>query len=124
VNDEAAGHAFRNSKDYRYARERLGALILLPRTINQKLGDKTYADKRAIYAAQADNALARSVLGSELVSPNLRKTLEAHGVVFADLREINKASLAQRQKTMVTLADYVWSGERLADLLKRPGFTK
>jgi hypothetical protein len=35
VNDEAAGHAFRNSKDYRYARERLGALILLPRTINQ-----------------------------------------------------------------------------------------
>jgi hypothetical protein len=112
--DGSGGHNYRNAKDYRHARERLGALALLPRSLNQSLGDKSFGDKRRIYADQACNALARSVMGSAALSPPLRRALDAKGIVFEDMSVIDRRTLQARQAAMVKLAEWVWGGERLA----------
>lgn len=112
--DGAGGHNYRTAKDYRHARERLGALTLLPRTLNQSLGDKSFSEKRRIYADQAGNALARTVMGSNALSPALRRALDARGIVFEDMDVIDRRSLQSRQATMVKLAEWVWGAQRLA----------
>jgi hypothetical protein len=76
-------------------------------------GDLPYADKREHYAGQ--NLLARSLHERAYDhNPRFRRFLDESGLSFRAHAEFRKADLDARQVLYQTLAERIWSPERLA----------
>jgi hypothetical protein len=102
---------FTHEADFDEYRNRLGALLLLPKTFNASYGDLPYAKKLPHYLKQ--NLLAQS-LSPEAYdrNPPLKKLIEA-GLPFIGHEEFKKADIETRQKLYVTIAKQVWNPDRL-----------
>lgn len=102
---------FSHQAEFLEFRNRLGDLLLLPKTFNASYGDLTYAKKRSHYLKQ--NLLAQSLDPDAYDrNPPLNKLIKA-GLPFVGHREFKKADVEARQQLYVSIAKQVWSPDRL-----------
>jgi uncharacterized protein with ParB-like and HNH nuclease domain len=114
--DHAERHTaeFGHPADFAEHRNRIGGLLLLPKSFNASYGDLTYAAKLSHYNTQ--NLLARS-LHEQCYdhNPGFLRFKEQSGLPFAAMAEFNKADLETRSQLYRQIAERIWNP---ADLLK------
>jgi hypothetical protein len=102
---------FTHETDFDEYRNRLGGLLLLPKTFNSSYNDWSYTKKLPKYLEQ--NLLAQSLNPDAYDrNPPLRKLKQA-GLPFAGHKEFKKADIETRQKLYVAIAKQVWDPNRL-----------
>ncbi|QZA33230.1 DUF262 domain-containing protein [Hydrogenibacillus sp. N12] len=103
---------FSHPSDFAEYRNRIGGLLLLPKSFNASYGDLPYEEKRKHYLKQ--NLLAQS-LHEEAYEhdPGFVRFVKESGLPFRPHAEFKKADLVERQELYRLLAEKVWSPERL-----------
>jgi len=114
--DHPERHAdeFAHESEFAEYRNRIGGLLLLPKSFNASYGDLPYAEKREHYLEQ--NLLARSL--HEQVydhNPGFRRLIQASSLPFRAHAEFKKADLDARQDLYRRLAEQIWSPDRLSE---------
>ena len=103
---------FDHVADFEEYRNRIGGLLLLPKSFNNSFGDMEYSEKREHYFGQ--NLLAASLCEQAYSrNPGFNRFIENSGLVFEPHSEFKKADLDERQKLYLALAERVWNPERL-----------
>ena len=103
---------FAHPSEFAEYRNRVGDLLLLPKSFNASYGDLPYEQKLVHYDSQ--NLLARSLNENAYDhNPGFRRFLEQSGLPFRAHAEFRKADLDDRQELYGQLADYIWSPVRL-----------
>ncbi len=108
---------FTHEADFDEYRNRLGALLLLPKTFNASYGALPYRKKLPHYLKQ--NLLAQS-LNPEAYdrNPPLKKLIRS-GLPFRGHKEFKKEDIETRQKLYIAIAKQVWDPDRLMDESKK-----
>ena len=112
--DHAARHTdeFQHAADFREYRNRIGDLLLLPKSFNASYGDKPYSEKLEHYYGQ--NLLAQSLHPKAYEhDPGFRRFREASGLPFQSHQTFKKEQLDLRQELYRCLADQIWSSETI-----------
>lgn len=103
---------FAHPADFAEYRNRIGGLLLLPKSFNASYGDKPYAKKRKHYFAQ--NLLAQSLHESAYDhNPGFRTFRDESGLNFKPHREFKKEDLDARQKLYREIAEQIWHPDNL-----------
>lgn len=88
-------------------RNRLGALVLLPRPINASLGAARYGKKVDVYRSQ--NLLAHSLNAACYThNPPFVKLVKDYGLPFQSYEDFDETAIAERQKLYQRLCELVW----------------
>jgi uncharacterized protein with ParB-like and HNH nuclease domain len=113
-----ADHAERHKDEFGHAsefaayRNRVGGLLLLPKSFNASYGDLPYADKRQHYLTQ--NLLARSLHEQCYEhNPGFVRFVAESGLPFRAHAEFKRADVDERQTLYRRLAEQIWSPSRL-----------
>lgn len=108
---------FAHPTDFHEYRNRIGGLLLLPKSFNASYGDLPYGEKREHYAGQ--NLLARSLhdLAYER-NPGFNRFLGESALSFRAHAEFKKADLDARQVLYQQIAERIWKPDRLAQELE------
>lgn len=112
--DQALIDSFGSLERLRSHRNRLGALILLPKIVNRKLGDKRYEEKLREYSKQ--NILAASL--SPASYPNSASKLKRarhNKFDFVPFKNPFPSMLEAREQLYASIASDLWSPSRIAD---------
>lgn len=105
---------FGHPTDFTEYRNRIGGLLLLPKSFNASYGDKPYEEKREHYYGQ--NLLAQSLHEKTYEhNPGFRKFREESGLAFQPHAEFKKADLDARQELYRQIAEQIWN----PDVLRR-----
>jgi len=103
---------FDHPTDFAEYRNRIGGLLLLPKSFNASYGDKPYADKQKHYLKQ--NLLAQSLHESAYENdPGFRRFIEKSALNFVPHNEFKKADLDSRQELYRQIAEQIWNPENL-----------
>lgn len=103
---------FKHSNDFKEYRNRIGGLLLLPKSFNASYGDLSYKEKREYYNSQ--NLLARSLHEKTYEhNPGFKRFLGESGLQFKSHLEFKKADLDARQELYRHLAEEIWNPDRL-----------
>lgn len=104
---------FKHPSDFAEYRNRIGGLLLLPKSFNASYGDMPYADKRKHYLKQ--NLLARSLHEDSYErDPGFTEFVQKRELPFKPHPKFRKADLDARQDLYRRLAEQIWNPERLA----------
>lgn len=117
--DHAEWHTdeFKHPADFEEYRNRIGGLLLLPKSFNASYGDLPYADKIKHYDSQ--NLLARSLNENAYHhNPGFIRYVKASGLRFKAHTDFKKPDLDARQALYVGLAEEVWFPTRLDKALE------
>jgi hypothetical protein len=112
--DHAERHAdeFSHPADFAEYRNRIGGLLLLPKSFNASYGDKQYAQKREHYLKQ--NLLAQSLHEKAYEhDPGFRRFVEESKLPFCPHANFKKADLDDRQILYRKVAEQIWNPENL-----------
>jgi len=103
---------FDHPTDFAEYRNRIGGLLLLPKSFNASYGDKPYAEKREHYYGQ--NLLAQSLYEKAYQhNPGFVRFLEESGLSFKAHPEFKKADLDDRQWLYQKLAEEIWNPDQI-----------
>jgi hypothetical protein len=103
---------FSHPADFSGYRNRIGGLLLLPKSFNASYGDKPYASKREHYLKQ--NLLAQSLHEKAYENdPGFLRFVKAAGLPFEDHDQFKKADIDARQRLYCALAEQIWNPARL-----------
>ena len=103
---------FAHPNDFSEYRNRIGDLLLLPKSFNASYGDNTYEQKLEHYFGQ--NLLAQSLHENAYEhDPGFRRFRDESGIPFQPHSEFRKADLNLRQELYREIAERVWAPERL-----------
>jgi uncharacterized protein with ParB-like and HNH nuclease domain len=103
---------FEHKNDFAEYRNRLGDLLLLPKSFNASFGDKTYEEKRPHYVGQ--NLLARSLCSEAYQNnPGFLTFRSSSGLAFKSLDEFQKSDIDERQSLYIELVSRIWDVQRL-----------
>ena len=109
---EHHGNEFAHRNDFAEYRNRLGDLLLLPKSFNASFGDKTYEEKRPHYVGQ--NLLARSLCEEAYKNnPGFTAFKDRSGLSFRPLGEFQKVHIDERQSLYIGLVSLIWNIERI-----------
>jgi hypothetical protein len=103
---------FGHPSDFEEYRNRVGGLLLLPKSFNASYGDLEYEKKLVHYNGQ--NLLARSL--NELAyehNPGFLRYVKESGLPFGQHAHFRKKDLDDRQKLYGQLAEEIWNPDRL-----------
>jgi hypothetical protein len=113
-----ADHADRHEDEFTHPsefaeyRNRVGDLLLLPKSFNASYGDLPYEEKLVHYDSQ--NLLARSLNPNAYDhNPGFLRFIENSGLPFRSHTQFRKADLDARQELYRQLAEHIWNPERL-----------
>ena len=101
-----------NAADFAEQRNRIGGLLLLPKSFNASYGDMTYEEKLPHYDSQ--NLLARS-LGTPCYShnPGFVKLKKDSGLPFKAHSHFKKADMEKRSALYRQIAERIWNADDL-----------
>ena len=103
---------FAHPTDFAEYRNRIGGLLLLPKSFNASYGAKPYAEKREHYFGQ--NLLAQSLHETAYDhNPGFRRFREESGLCFRPHADFKKADLDARQELYREIAEQIWSLDTL-----------
>ena len=117
--DKPERHAdeFPHPADFGEYRNRIGGLLLLPKSFNASFGDLPYEDKLPHYNTQ--NLLARSLHPQSYErNPGFIRFVRDSGLLFKPHPEFKKADLDARGELYRQIAEQVWNPN---DLLREAG---
>ena len=107
---------FSHESEFQGYRNRIGGILLLPKSDNASSGDDPYCKKLGVYSGQ--NLLAKSLLEQTYRNnPGFRRFRDSSGLKFKPHPEFKKADLDARQELYLRLAEQIWDPERLMDVL-------
>ncbi len=108
---------FSSKEDFFEYRNRIGGLLLLPRSFNASYGDLPYTEKLPYYYGQ--NPLAKS-LNPQCYdhNPEFLAYKKRSNLPFQPHEEFKKADLEARQKLYQEIAEEIWNPERLIRLIE------
>ncbi|NLG96415.1 MAG: DUF262 domain-containing protein [Chloroflexi bacterium] len=111
---------FGHPADFAEYRNRIGGLLLLPKSFNASYSDLPYDQKREHYLKQ--NLLAQSLhpKGYER-NPGFLNFIERSGLQFKPYEHFKKANLDERQQLYTELAEQTWSIGRLSAIAQEAG---
>jgi uncharacterized protein with ParB-like and HNH nuclease domain len=119
-----ANHADRHEDEFAHAsefseyRNRVGGLLLLPKSFNASYGDLPYEEKREHYYGQ--NLLAQSLHERTYErNPGFKRFIAESGLPFRAHVGFRKEDLDTRQALYQQLAERIWAPERLAEEAER-----
>jgi hypothetical protein len=99
---------FPHQSDFEEFRNRIGGLLLLPKSFNAAYGALPYADKLPHYLTQ--NILARSLHPQcYQLNPGFLQFVERSGVPFEPHPQFLKADIEKRGELYRKLAEHIWS---------------
>jgi len=103
---------FNHPADFAEYRNRIGGLLLLPKSFNGSYGDLPYENKLEHYYGQ--NLLAKS-LNPKCYdhAPGFLRFVNESGLEFKPHREFKKKDLDERQDLYIEIAERIWNPERL-----------
>jgi hypothetical protein len=94
-------------------RNRIGGLLLLPKSFNASYGDLTYEEKLPHYFSQ--NLLARSLSPQCYENnPGFIRFVQSTGLPFRLLTSFKSAQMEERSSLYLKLAEHIWNPNRLA----------
>lgn len=103
---------FSHESEFQAYRNRIGGLLLLPKSDNASSGDDPYDKKLGVYSGQ--NLLAKSLLEQTYRNnPGFRRFREDSGLNFKPHPEFKRADLDARQNLYFRLAEQIWNPECL-----------
>ena len=103
---------FDHPNDFAEYRNRIGGLLLLPKSFNASYGDMPYCEKRKHYLEQ--NLLAKSLHEQSYEhAPGFLRFIEKTGLPFKPHVEFKKADLDARQNLYGKLAEQIWNSKNL-----------
>ena len=103
---------FSHPTDFDEYRNRIGGLLLLPKSFNASYGDLPYPEKREHYLKQ--NLLAQSLHEKAYDrDPGFRRFVENSGLPFVPHAAFKKADLDARQDLYRRLAEQIWNPDNL-----------
>lgn len=103
---------FGHPGEFQEYRNRIGGLLLLPKSFNASYGDLPYGEKREHYAGQ--NLLARSLHEAAYGhNPGFARFIAESSLAFRAHPQFRKADLDARQVLYRQLAERIWSPDRL-----------
>ena len=103
---------FAHPTDFAEYRNRIGGLLLLPKSFNASYGDKHYGDKREHYYGQT--LLAQSLHEKAYEhDPGFRRFKEETQLPFKAHGEFKKAQMDARQRLYGALAEQIWDPAQL-----------
>ena len=105
---------FRDHRDFQAMRDRIGGLLLLPKSFNASYGDLTYEEKLPHYHGQ--NLLARSLhpLCYEN-NPGFLRFIRDTGLPFQPYTRFRTAEMEQRCQLYLRLAEHIWNPNRVTE---------
>ncbi len=113
-----ANHPERHNDDFDHPtdfveyRNRIGGLLLLPKSFNASYGDDPYAKKRDHYYGQ--NLLAQSLHERAYEhNPGFLRFCKEAGLMFKAHPEFKKADLDERQRLYQKLAEEIWNPDQI-----------
>lgn len=105
---------FAHPSDFAEYRNRIGGLLLLPKSFNASFGDLSFVEKLAHYDSQ--NLLVRSLHANAYDhNPGFLRFLEQTGLPFRAHTDFLKADLDARQELYRLLAGHIWNPARLEE---------
>ncbi len=111
---------FGHPADFQEYRNRIGGLLLLPKSFNASYSDLPFEQKREHYLMQ--NLLAQSLHPKCYErNPGFSRFIERSGLPFKPYDHFKKADLEERQRLSLQLAERTWNVERLTDILVESG---
>ena len=103
---------FNHPADFAEHRNRIGGLLLLPKSVNASYGDLSYSDKLPHYNTQ--NLLARSLHPQCYEhNPGFLRFKDLRGLPFVPHEEFNTADLEQRGELYRQIAERIWNPDDL-----------
>lgn len=103
---------FSHPSDFVEHRNRIGGLLLLPKSFNASYGDMPYEQKREHYFGQ--NILAKCLHDRAYSNdPGFRRFRDQSGLAFKPYTAFRKPDLEERQQLYRALAERIWSPETL-----------
>lgn len=103
---------FSHPADFAEQRNRIGGLLLLPKSVNASYGDLSYSDKLPHYNTQ--NLLARSLHPQCYErNPGFVRFKELSGLPFVPHEKFNTADLEQRSELYRQIAERIWNPDDL-----------
>lgn len=103
-----ANHGFADQHDYLESRNKIGALILLPRSRNRSLQAKPYRDKLGVYS---NEGVLTQTLDAGLYDNNPKVTafLQANpDIKLASISDFGKSDIQARAEAYVGIAKLIW----------------
>jgi hypothetical protein len=105
---------FAHPTDFTEYRNRIGGLLLLPKSFNASYGDLEYSKKRKYYLKQ--NLLAQSLHEDAYErDPGFARFVRDSGLPFDAHNEFKKADLDARADLYRRLAEEIWNPDRLVE---------
>ena len=105
---------FDHPSDFEDYRNRIGGLLLLPKSFNASYGDLPYAKKRKHYLKQ--NLLAQTLHEDAYQNnPGLKRFLKDTGLKFEAHPDFKKSDLDKRSALYLKLAERIWDPSRLQE---------
>ena len=105
---------FAHAADFADYRNRIGGLLLLPKSFNASYGDLEYEEKLKYYAAQ--NLLAQSLHPNTYEhDPGFRRFRESSALPFRPYEHFRKEEMDERQALYKKLAERIWNSENILD---------
>lgn len=106
---------FKHPADFDDYRNRIGGLLLLPKSFNASYGDLPYTQKREYYLTQ--NLLAQSLHEKAYEhNPGFLRFIRETGLPFKPCPDFKKADLDARQDLYRNLAEEIWNVRKLSDV--------
>lgn len=106
---------FASEDEFSQWRDHIGGLVLLPKSKNASLNDKSYDGKRPHY--QDENLLAASLTDLPYThQPRFARFREEHGFDFKPYATFGKDQQTERRALYTALIKHIWSVERLKEL--------
>lgn len=104
---------FDSEAEFQDHRNRVGGLVLLPKSFNASYGDKPYGKKIRHY--DHHNVLVRSLHQNAYESnPSFLKMMEHHSLAFKPYpTDFNKGAILERQALYLSIAQIIWDPEIL-----------
>ncbi|HDZ17933.1 MAG TPA: DUF1524 domain-containing protein, partial [archaeon] len=107
---------FSNEREFEEYRDRLGGLLLLPKSFNQSYGKDPYKDKLVHYFSQ--NLLAKSLHERCYErNPSFLKFKNRNAIPFKAHPQFKKDDLDIRQKLYRKICEYIWDPSRIDKIL-------
>ncbi len=109
---------FLSLNEFDTQRNRLGALVLLPRGVNQALGDAPYDEKLEPYYAQ--NLLAKTLNAKCYEkNPSFLRYKKQSELPFRAHVQFKKRDIQDRQKLYHKICTHIWDSDGFNQILKR-----
>lgn len=108
---------FGHPVDFQNVRNRIGALLLLPKSFNQSYGDLPYEEKIPHYHGQ--NLLAKSLHARCYDrNPGFLRFIQESGLPFEPHQQFKKADVEKRQNLYRMIAEHIWNPDKLSEIAK------